>query len=207
VAGAGPLAALLLGCATDLLVIHEEGGEAVYRHRKLGYAITAPDRKEAGHWVRRQVKGAALAFRERDPATGSTMSMLTRCGGPQASPMILARHLTIGLRDRDFRQSGPVAVDGIGGWVQIFDTRIEEIPVRVKTVTVHTLGCTFDWVLVSRDSFSRYEVAFDSWWASFRSGVADQDSGETLVVVPGAPSEERSEGPADPEPKAERVIE
>lgn len=204
---AGPLAALLLGCATDPLAIHGEGGHAVYRHQELGYAIAAPDRGEDGHWVREQVKGVALAFRERDPASGSTMSMLTRCGGPQASAMILARHLTIGLRERDSLQFGPVAVDGAGGWVQVFDTRVEEIPVRVKTVTVYTRGCTFDWVLVSRGSFPRHEVAFDTWWGSFRSGAIDPASGETLVGVPGAPGEERSGGPADSEPASERAIE
>jgi hypothetical protein len=150
------VAALASGCAGPLTRF--EGG---WRHARHGYTIERPD----AAWHRIDVTNAVLAF-QRGP--GEMLSMQTRCGRPVASAELMARHLVIGFRDRELVAAGPVAVDGRGGWAQVFDTGSEGLAVRVKTVTLVVGDCAFDWILAAHEPIGSVEQDFDAWWQSFR---------------------------------------
>jgi hypothetical protein len=109
------------------------------------------------------VEGATLAFRRAGP---DTISLVSRCGQPVASPQIMARHLVIGIPDRTDVASGPIEIAGRSGWAQTFDTRRDDVEVRVKTVSLVAGDCSFDWVLASAGGFDAAERAFDAWWQS-----------------------------------------
>ena len=145
-------------CASDLVAI--DGG---YRHRRHDYTIGLPD-GPGPPWKKVSVEGAVIAYRRRG---SETMALQSRCGRPVAAPAVMARHLVIGLDERTLRQAGPVVLEGLDGWVQVFDTRQDGVVVRVKTVTVVAGGCTFDWTLAAAGSFEDAESAFDAWWQTF----------------------------------------
>jgi hypothetical protein len=152
-------AGLAPGCLGPLAAV--EGG---WRHRRHAYTIGRPDGPGAA-WERIEVEGALLAFRRPG---GETISMQSRCGRPVASAQLMARHLVIGIRERELVADGPVPVDGRSGWSQSFDMRQEGVRVRVKTVTLVAGECAFDWVLATRGPAEPAEAAFDAWWQSFR---------------------------------------
>jgi hypothetical protein len=80
----------------------------------------------------------------------------------------MARHLLIGLRERTLVAAGPTQVEGRDAWAQTVDIVLEGDSVRVKTVTLVALGCSFDWILMTAGDFEPAEQAFDAWWGSFR---------------------------------------
>ena len=96
------------------------------------------------------------------------MSVQSVCERPVAKPAVMARHLLIGARERSLRQAGPVEVDGLDGWVQVFDIPEGSARVQVKTITAVSGPCVFDWLLASRGSVDRVEPEFDAWWQSAR---------------------------------------
>ncbi len=157
-------AATLAGCATQ--VVRADGG---FRDRDAGWTIGTPPGPD-GYWRRDDLGGAQLAFRG---GRGERISLAARCGGVPAPAWILARHLRIGVPEHRLRASGRLQVDGLEGWMQIFDARAEHGTVRVKTVTLAANPCTYDWVLAARDGFDSAEPLFDSWWSSFRLPAAE----------------------------------
>jgi hypothetical protein len=175
---AGVLVSVLwgaVGCAGDLVVV-TKGQRTVFRNRALDYHIDAPVGREEGRWVRVDVDGTDLAFRN----DGATMTLLSRCRTKPGTPlMVLARHLVFGLGERDLRQAGPAQVDGLEAWTQTFDARREGKDVLIKTVTARRSDCVFDWVLVAPDPSAAREESFDRWWESWRSGptaLADREA-------------------------------
>ena len=90
------------------------------------------------------------------------------CRRPVAPPSILARHLLIGVPDREQLGSEAVQVGPWAGWSQTFDTLQEGIAIRVKTVTIVAGRCAVDWILTSQWGFDEVEPSFDGWWQSFR---------------------------------------
>lgn len=160
-----PVLLLSAGCASTPLSVTEQG----FAHRRHDYTIAAAP---AG-WERVKVDGAVITFSHRGP---NTMSLQSRCGRPVASPQLMARHLVIRLPDRELVSAGPTLVDGRNAWSQVFDTDPTGASVRVKTVTLVALNCTFDWVLASTGGFAAAEVDFDHWWQSFRLGPRYQET-------------------------------
>jgi hypothetical protein len=160
-----PVLLLGAGCASTSLSATKQG----FTHRRHDYTIGPVP---AG-WKRVNVKGAAIAFSRSGP---NTMSLQSRCGRPVASPQLMARHLVIRLPDRELVSAAPTLVDGRNAWSQVFDTPGEGVSVRVKTVTLVALDCTFDWVLASSGGFAAAESDFDRWWESFRLGPRYQES-------------------------------
>lgn len=156
------------GCATSPLT-RTDGG---FRHGRHDYSVEAPGGPGPA-WQRVKVEGAVLAYRRRGP---DTMSLQSRCGKPVAAPQLMARHLVIRLPDRSLVAAGPIAVDGRNAWTQTFDTVQTGVSVRVKTVTLVALDCTFDFVLASTGSFEPAEQSFDAWWESFRLGPRYEES-------------------------------
>ena len=147
------------GCVGPL--VEEAGG---WRHRKQAWTIARPD--GAGTpWQRVEVDGALLAFRRPDH---ELMSLQSRCSRPVASAEVMARHLLIGLRDREIVASSPVAVDGRSAWRQTVEVHGDPTGVRVETVTLVVGACTVDWILAGRAEDAESEAAFDAWWQSFR---------------------------------------
>ncbi|MCZ6464118.1 MAG: hypothetical protein O7A09_07235 [Proteobacteria bacterium] len=185
----------LLGCAGDV-VASGKGSERVFHHRVLDYRISAPGGGgEEGPWVRFDLDGADLAFRN----DGATMTLLSRCSSKdsEAPVMILARHLLFGIEERALQQSGPALVDGSPGWSQTFDTVESGRVVRIKSVTLHRDHCVFDWILVTPMPAESREQTFDLWWQEWRQ------AGEARVQR--AKGERSSdEGTPDPMPEVSR---
>jgi len=159
--GVGLLALAWIGVGCAGPIVETTDG---FRHRKHEYRIAAPDGPGPA-WQRVDLEGADLAFRRPGPGT---ISMQSRCGRPVAMPQLMARHLLIGVPERELVAAGPVQVDGLSGWGQTFDTVSRGVKVRLKTVTLVVRGCTFDWVLAAAGSFDSAEAAFDAWWGSTR---------------------------------------
>lgn len=168
----------VLGCGSKLTRFEagtRPGLGAHYLHEERQYRILDPAAGNQSRWQPAQVPGADLAFRSRDGS--SSMSLVAECSRKAADPMILARHLVIGVPERNLRQAGPALVDGVRAWSQTFDTDLEGVAVRVKTVTAATPRCSYDWILVASGSFDALEREFDTWWRSFQYGE-DAASGD-----------------------------
>ena len=152
-----------LSCATGSMVTHPDS----YENRKRGYEIGRPD-VPPGSWKRITLRGADLAF-QRSAVDGPAVSMalLSECGRPQADAGTLARQLLIGLDERFRVASGPVEVAGRPAWSQTFETREGGQRIRVKSVTLTSGRCTFDWVLVAPGDFGEAEQEFDRWWPTW----------------------------------------
>ena len=154
-----------LSCASSPVVV--ASGSNSYEHRRLGYEIGRPD-AGAGPWKRFKHRGADLAFRRPLPEGGTaSMILMSECGRPQAAVGTLARQLLIGQGDRTRIASGAVDLHGQTGWSQSFETVEEGQRIRVKSVTLTSGKCTFDWVLVARGDFGEAEAEFDRWWPTF----------------------------------------
>ena len=158
-AGRWLLALVLLSCAGPISY-----SAGVYRHREHGYRLGAP-RGAQGTWERIEVEGATLAFRGPGAATAIVKS---RCGRPVAAVQLMARHLLIGLAERELLEARPVALSGRSGWLQVVDTRDGDGPVRLKTVTLVEASCSYDLVLAAaRERYAAVEADFDAWWQGF----------------------------------------
>jgi len=153
------LVALAAGCVGPVV---QSGG--LYRHRAHGYAVSAPGGTE-GAWARVEVEGATLAFRSPQ---ADTVTLTSRCGRPVAGVQLMARHLLIGLAERNVVETHPVAIAGSSGWLQVVDTSNAGHPVRLKTITLVARKCSFDLVLAAAGPrFAEVEPVFDAWWGGF----------------------------------------
>jgi hypothetical protein len=160
------------GCAEASPLVEIDGG---YRNPHHGYWIGQPPAANPP-WERREIEGSLLAYHrvalaqrdagERGAPGAVYMTFSSRCGEPLAAPEYLARHLRIGIPPNVVRESGPIEIDGLAGWEQVFDADAPRGAVRVKTVTIAANGCALDWVLVARDTveFEQAEPDFDAWW-------------------------------------------
>ena len=160
--------AAIVGCASDRLW---RDGRVV--HRELGFSVAAVPGGDSGRWTQVSVDGSWLAYRH---ASGSHMSLQTRCFRRFLNAQLRARHLLIGVEPRTLRQSGPVAVGAFSGWSQIVDVGEGARPVRVKTLTLLVEDCAYDWVLTARGDFESLEPDFDAWWQSFARERAEDAS-------------------------------
>jgi len=174
----GAAALLLGGCAAKGPVARG----AVFESPKLGYRIDRPGAAlgteglaDSG-WRQISVEGADLAFQRSEGAGTVTMTLQSDCRESEAPAEIRARNLLIGVGPRKIYRSGPMALGRDQGWSQTFDIDAEGIPLRVKTVTLVSGGCTFDWVLVSPGPLRDVEESFDSWWSSFERGGGDRSA-------------------------------
>lgn len=156
------------GCASDQLW---RDGRVI--HRKLGFSVAALPGGEEGPWKLVSVDGSWLAYRH---ASGSHMSLQTRCFRRYLNAQLRARHLLIGVEPRTLRQSGPVAIGSFSGWSQVVDVGKGASPVRVKTLTLLVEDCAYDWVLTARDDFDTHEPTFDAWWQSFARELDEEAS-------------------------------
>ena len=153
-------AALVLACNGSPVVSSEGGG---FRHPTLGYSVGPP-----GLTMQRiRVDDTDLAFRD---TAGTSWSVLSQCGRATARPAILARHLTIGLGERQLQQAGPVQHAGLEGWSQVVDVLADAIPLRLTTVTLVQGRCTFDFIQSARRDTVVDVEAFERWWRSFSPG-------------------------------------
>lgn len=151
-------AALALACANPGLLETPDGR---LHHSELGFAIASPDAVSPG-WKRARLAGADLAYRR----PGALMSLQAACGKPLAQPRILAWHLMIGSK-RTLRRSQAVELGPLEGWTLTFDTLLDGVAVRVKTVTLVHDRCSYDWILSANHGFEESEPSFDAWWRSF----------------------------------------
>lgn len=166
--GVGLLLLLLLlvtavGCAGRGLPL---GADGRYHHADPGYSIDPPRFGEGPAWQRISLDKTDLAWRTDD---GRSISLSSSCRKTQAKPALLARRLLIGLEREALLGAHPVALRGDPGWAQTVETGEGGERVRIKTVTVVSAGCVFDWVLVAAADarFDESLEAFDAWWTSF----------------------------------------
>ncbi len=147
----------------------------LYHHPELGYQISHPGGTSSA-WKSIRVDGADLAFRQTAPEPGqrpAMMILISECGRGAENPSLVARQLLIGIPDRALRHAAPMLLRGSPGWMQVFDTIEEGVAVRVKTVSIRSDGCTFDWALVAPGSFRAAEEQFDHWWSSFERPLGE----------------------------------
>lgn len=138
-----------------------------WEHPKHGYAIDAPQIAPEV-WEAVSIDGADLGYRRPD---GSALTLMSDCGRGSAPPSLLARQLLIGTAERELLTSEPIELAGDPGWRLAFRTREQGREVTVRSVTLTSGGCTFDWVWVAP---GRTDEApwFEDWWASFTRGEA-----------------------------------
>lgn len=162
-----------LACASDVVLVGV-GPNASLRHKSLGYSIAHPG-ASSRNWERIEVDGADLSYRGAPAGefARASISLISQCGRPMARPELLARQLLIGTSERSVEAAGPIDVNGSAGWFQIFETRLDGVSVRVKTVTVVESDCSFDFVLTAPSLPAALEAAFDRWWRSFRNAGPD----------------------------------
>jgi hypothetical protein len=156
-------------------MLHEDGDPPRLRHRELGYSVDAPD---SVSWQPISVDGTDVAY--FDASLGARLSLSSSCRKTRARPAVLARRLALGTERSQRIASGPVTLGIVEGWSQTFEASEDGHTIRVKTVTLVSAGCVYDWVMVTRDAqaFEQSESAFDVWWHSFEAPPADSDASE-----------------------------
>ena len=168
----GLLAGLIgMACGGSISLV-----DGTYRDRRHDFTIAAPAGPGPA-WERVSVDDAALSFRREQSGRRDSLAMLARCGRAVADAQLMARSLVIGLNERELLAAGPRLVAGRSGWTQSFETSRDGVTVFVKTVTLVTGDCSFDWVLVAAGSRQRAETAFDAWWGSFGLGSSHAEEG------------------------------
>jgi len=172
--------ACLAGCRPPLMVV--DGGQL--RQRELGYRIDPPGDPAEGRWRRIDVDGADVAWTlESDAearASAINISLSSTCRKTAAKAAVLSRQLALGTAQGKRLASEPVTLGPAEGWSQSFETREEGVALRVKTVTLLSGGCVYDWVLVTpaSDVFQRIEPGFDAWWRSFEAPARTSPEGD-----------------------------
>lgn len=185
VVGCSIAIAWVSGCATTGL---KQGSDGRYRHRDLDYEIDAPGLPPEAGWRMIKLDDTDLAWRTDD---GRSMSLSSSCKRTRAKPALLARRLLIGVPKDAVIAAHPVALRGDAGWAQIVETGTGARAVRIKTVTVVSRGCVFDWVLVAGAGprFDDSVSAFDAWWTSFERTGEGPDSEPVADVEPASEPE------------------
>lgn len=173
----GGALALVLACANSSLEVEGDGRATRYRHRELGYSVRAPTSRGAMGgveiWRRVPVKRADIAFHGPDR---ELVSVISDCEAEtRRRPNRLASGLLVGVEERRKIESGELESEREEGWFQVYEARVEDRPVRIKTVTSVHGECVFDWVLVTAGSFVVANQTFEAWRASFESPL---ESGE-----------------------------
>lgn len=152
----------------------ERGADGRWRERTGAYSIldlAAPHvssgmAESAPLAFRRvRVEGAELAYRG---PSGSTLTLLRECGRADAPIALLARQLRIGAigEGDELLDSSKVAIAGEEGFAQLFRAFEGRESVLVRSVTLRSGGCTYDWVLVGAGD-AAVDAAFERWWRSF----------------------------------------
>lgn len=154
------------GCANSPYTASTQDETPRLTHRLIGYSIAQPSWVGASDWRSVDLEGADLAYAGTN---GSVISLSSGCPRSRATPVILARHVTIGTERSVIHAAGPFEVAGAEGWSQTFDTVEAGVEIHVKAVTVGAGACVYDWLLVARDAqaFASIEPIFDEWIGTF----------------------------------------
>jgi hypothetical protein len=162
------------GCANSPYTASTEEDTLRLTHRKIGYSIAQPSWVGASDWRSIDLEGADLAYGGTD---GAVISLSSGCPRSRATPVVLARHVTIGTERSVIHAAGPFEVAGAEGWSQSFDSIEDGVLLHVKAVTVGAGACVYDWLLVARDpvAFESIEPVFDEWIRTF---IPPPDTGQ-----------------------------
>lgn len=176
------------GCAGRTFRVDADGR---FTHRDLGYSIDAPHFGDDTEWERIDLDRTDLAWRRGD---GRSMSVASSCKSSRAKPAFLARRLLIGIPKDDLISAHPIALRGDPGWAQTVETGKGAEAIRIKTVTVVSRGCVFDWMLVAGAGprFDQSLPIFDAWWTSFERAPEARAAGPGPDA--GTPLSAREEG-------------
>jgi hypothetical protein len=148
----------LVGCAGRRL------DRGVYRSEH-GYRITIP----GPAWNVVEDSRADLELRREDGRVAMLVS--ATCGATVVRRQYadLARHLLLGLRDRETLENAETSLAGHGGVHMVMEGRMQESGrVRIETYTVKDDRCVYDLLYVappadfdsSRDDFARFVRSF-----------------------------------------------
>jgi hypothetical protein len=151
------------------MAVEGNGRATRYRHRESRYTVRAPSSPGTlggvDIWRRVDVKRADITFRgpKRD-----FVSVISDCDAETARrPNRLASGLLVGVENRRKVDAGVLEASSGEGWYQVYEARFDGQPVRIKTVTMVSGECVFDWVLVSPGNFGLAERSFEAWRATF----------------------------------------
>ncbi len=166
----GCLGPLLAGCAQSVLravAADERGGAERLGHPALGYRIDRPDVLDEPGWQIQSLDSADLYLAHE---SGASFALTSECRSTAASPAQLARQLARAADGGVDGVSGRRLVHhGLPGFRQRLTRREDGRRVRVETVTLRGVRCTYDLIAISPEGPAQAELAdrFDRWWRSF----------------------------------------
>lgn len=153
------IAAALAGCAGRRL----ENG--VY-HSEYGYRVTVPP----SGWTVVNHSPADLELRRADGRAGILAAATCRSAVARRPSATLARHLLLGLRERETLEENAASLAGWRGVHQVVEGRMQDSAerVRIESYTVKAGRCVYDLVYVAppatfeatRDDFTRFVQSF-----------------------------------------------
>jgi hypothetical protein len=153
---AGALAAAIAlglgGCAGGRIV------EGVYR-APSGYRVTVP----GPAWEVAPESRADLELRHRTAPVGMLANAVCDPAVARRGWDVLARHLLIGMRDREVVETGEIPVNGRVASHRVLEGRMRQTDerVRVESYTVKGDRCVYDLLYVAPPA------AFDTWRGDF----------------------------------------
>ncbi len=145
--------------------------DGIFTHPDLGYTIPGPNGlagDEAPVWRAMDVKKTDLAFRGPGDAY---LALSSHCEEAVTDPVILARQLLVGLKQRERVSSERFEFAGGQAFRQTIESTQDDTPLRTRTVTLVRADCVVDWVLVAKKETQGLDSTFDLWWQSFDPGA------------------------------------
>jgi hypothetical protein len=139
--------------------------DGVY-HSEHGYRVTVPGRG----WVVVDDSAADLELRHADGRAGMLIAATCQPAATKRRDADLARHLLLGLRERETLEDGEASLAGFRGTHLVVEGRMRDSRerVRVETYTVKDRRCVYDFLYVappaafdaSRGDFERFVGSF-----------------------------------------------
>lgn len=168
------LGVTLASCAGKFLS-SGSGSEARYRHRELGYEIAYPSVLSQPGWQAASLDESDLLVRHPD---GSAWALASNCRATKAPVRVLAAELARATGGTARVEGGPIEHAGLAGWSQRLERIEKGRRLELKTVTLRSDRCTYDWILIAPDAtrLAALEPPFDRWWQSFEPGPADRET-------------------------------
>ena len=156
-----------LALAAAALALGACGGKRIENgvfHAPSGYRVALPP---DGAWRIVEESRADLELRHRTASAGMLVNGACEAGMARREPEVLARHLLMGLRDRQELERGEVPVNGRVASHRLLEGRMRESDerVRVETYTLKGERCVYDLLFVAAPA------AFDAERGDFRRFV------------------------------------
>ena len=153
------IATAVAGCAGRRLQ------NGVY-HSEHGYRVTVP----GPGWIVVDDSPADLELRRADGQAGMLAAATCRRAATRQRDTDLARHLLLGLRERETLEDGEASLAGHQGVHQVVEGRMRDSRerVRIESYTVKDRRCVYDLLYVAPPAvFESSRADFERFVASF----------------------------------------